>query len=375
MRPGESEIDSGRLAARVEALLGVERIRAAAADADVSAYLVGGAVRDLLLGLERADVDVAVEGDPLGIARALGGELRSHERFATATVRVEGLTIDIAATRAETYAQPGALPEVRWATLAEDLDRRDFTVNAMAVPLRGEPALIDRHGGADDLRDRQLKVLHGRSLADDPTRALRAARYAARLGLEPESETLEQLRSADLETVSAERIQAELTKLALEPEARRGFELLADWGQLDLPARAGELIDAVTEVSNRSPWRALGGRVEAVLALISGRAPGDDLAAARPRSASDAARLARGRTPAELLVARARGAEWLDRYVAELRHVRLEIGGRDLLAAGIEEGPAIGRGLAAALDAKLDDRAASPDDELAVALRAAQEPA
>ena len=118
----------------------------------IAAYLVGGAVRDLLLGRDRADIDVAVEGEVAELARRLGGEVRAHERFATATVRVDGLEVDLAATRSETYARPGALPEVRPASLAADLARRDFTVNAMAVPLAGDPELIDPHGGLEDLR-------------------------------------------------------------------------------------------------------------------------------------------------------------------------------------------------------------------------------
>ena len=137
MTPSESKIAPARLGERLAALPGIERLRAAAAD--LPAYLVGGAVRDLLLGRDRADMDVAVEGDVAELARRLGGEVRRHERFATATVLLDGLEVDLAATRSETYPRPGALPEVRPASLAADLARRDFTVNAMAVPLAGDP--------------------------------------------------------------------------------------------------------------------------------------------------------------------------------------------------------------------------------------------
>ena len=106
------KIDPSLLPERLSALPGLDRVREAAAG--LRAYLVGGAVRDLLLGRERADIDVAVEGDAMDeLARRLGGALATHERFATATVRAGGLELDLAATRAETYPRPGALPEIR----------------------------------------------------------------------------------------------------------------------------------------------------------------------------------------------------------------------------------------------------------------------
>ena len=120
------------------------------------------------------------------------------------------------------------------ARVEADLARRDFTINAMAIPLGGEPDLIDPHGGQADLAAGLLRVLHRGSFVDDPTRALRAARYAARFGfgLEPETEAL--LREADLGTVSADRRDAELLRLAGEAEAPRAFALLAEWGLVDL---------------------------------------------------------------------------------------------------------------------------------------------
>lgn len=371
MHASEREIDLERLPARLEALAGIERVRAAASEVGVDAYLVGGSVRDLLLGRDRVDIDVAIEGDPRALAAALGGEVREHERFGTATVRADGHILDLASTRAETYPRPGALPEVRPASLIDDLARRDFTVNAMAVPLRGATRVIDAHGGLADLRAGVLRVLHERSLADDPTRALRAARYAARLSLEPEPATEGQLRGADLDAVSGDRVEAELRRLAGEHAARRGFELLQRWGLFDLPPGAGDLIDAVVEVSARPGWFQLDYRADAVLAAARGADGSRELASSDPGAPSEAVRVARGRGPAELLLARARGADWLDRYLSEWRHARLEITGHDLLAAGVPEGPGIGRGLSAALDAKLDGGTSGRADELRVALAAA----
>ncbi len=130
------QIDASKLPEQLDRLPGIEMLRDACAG--MPAYLVGGAVRDLLLGEARADLDVAVEGDIRAIAEALGGEIIVHERFETAAIAVDGHEIDIARSRAESYERPGALPTVSPAGITEDLARRDFTVNAMAVPLEGE---------------------------------------------------------------------------------------------------------------------------------------------------------------------------------------------------------------------------------------------
>lgn len=348
--------------------------RIAAATSD-PVYLVGGAVRDQLFGHGRADIDVVVVGDAAALARALGAPLAEHERFATAKVELGGHEVDIATARTETYPEPGALPVVAPAAAIEaDLGRRDFTINAMAVPLRGEPALIDPHGGREDLERGLLRVLHERSFLDDPTRAIRAARYAARFGfaLEPGTEAL--LRATDLGAVSADRRLAELRRLAAEASAPHGFELLAQWGLVDLRPQGAELAAAVAELLGRAPWEDEVDRASAVLAAALGPA-GEEaaLAAARPRRPSEAVDLARGRSPVELALARALGAEWLDPYLGEWRAVALEIDGEDLLAAGVPQGPALGRGLDVALRRRLDGEVSGREEELAAALEAARE--
>ena len=372
MPPERVKIEPERIPERLRALPGLDRVREVAAGTPT--YLVGGAVRDILLGRERTDLDIAVEGDAAALGRRLGGRIRAHERFATATVHTDGHELDLATARSETYPEPGALPEVRPATLTDDLARRDFTVNAMAVPLAGDPELIDPHGGLADLERGALRILHDRSFVDDPTRALRAARYAARYGFELEPNTEEHLRHAQLGTVSSDRVEAELRKLAAEPEARRGFELLDDWGLLELPEGAPELIDAVAALTDTKPWSRVVVRDDAVLAAARGRvAPAArDLAAAEVTAPSHGVGLARGHDGVTLALARALGADWLDRYVEQWRDVRLDIDGADLLEAGIPEGPAIGRGLAAALRAKLDGEASAADEQLRVALEAAR---
>jgi tRNA nucleotidyltransferase (CCA-adding enzyme) len=380
--PTPSDPDPARLGERLAALPGLDRIRDAAGELPV--YLVGGAVRDLLLGRDRADLDVVVEGDATELARKLGGEAVSHERFATAKVTLGGLEFDLASARAESYARPGALPEVRQAALADDLARRDFTINAMAIPLHREPELIDPHGGREDLERGLIRVLHERSFVDDPTRALRAARYAARFGFPVEPETEALAREADLSTVSEDRVEAELLRLSAEPHAGEGFELLAEWGLLTLAEGAGLLIDTVAALLDGPPWEGIAEPALAVHAAATGHAPGAagrlrnlldsarSLAAASPQRPSEAVELTRGRGGVELVLARALGAEWLDRYVSEWRMVRLEITGEDLLAAGVPEGPAVGRGLDEALRRKLDGEVDGREEELRVALDAAR---
>lgn len=373
MPPPRAKIEPERLRERLAALPGIERLREAAMGVD--AYLVGGAVRDLLLGRARADIDVAVEGEVRELAGRLGGEARAHERFGTATVRVDGLEVDLAATRRETYAHPGALPEVRPAPLDADLSRRDFTINAMAVPLGGDPELIDPHAGLEDLRQGVLRVLHPRSFEDDPTRAVRAARYAARYGFAPERTTAELILRADLATVSQDRSEAELRKLASEPEPRRAFELLGEWGLLRFEPSALELVAMVSGLTGAEPWRGVAPRADAVLAAALGRGVPEarELASGQPGCPSEAVERARGRSGVELVLGRALSAEWLDRYVTEWRAVRLEIDGDDLIAEGVAEGPAVGRGLRAALRAKLDGEVHGKGEELRAALAAARE--
>jgi tRNA nucleotidyltransferase (CCA-adding enzyme) len=367
------EIELEGLAGRLEALPGFAQVRDAADRAGVQAHLVGGAVRDSLVGREVQNLDVVVVGDALALVEALGGEARVHDRFATATVAADHGLIDVARARTETYEHPGALPTVAAAgRLEDDLGRRDFTVNAIAVAVADPQRLTDPHRGVDDLQAGLLRVLHERSFVDDPTRALRAARYASRLGLELEPRTLELVRQADLSAVSADRVEADLRRLAGEDSPRAGFELLAEWGLIGLPDRAAELIDSVAELTEREPWRGGVGPADAILAAARGVPEGArHLAGLAPASPSEAVAAARGRSPIELALARALGADWLDDYLADWRHVRLEISGEDLLAAGVAEGPAVGRGLETALRAKLDGELSGREQELRAALDAA----
>jgi tRNA nucleotidyltransferase (CCA-adding enzyme) len=339
-----------------------------------SVYLVGGAVRDLLLGRGRADIDLVVEGNAAGLAGRLGGEVVEHERFATAKASLGDHEVDIATARAESYPRPGALPEVEpTGGIAADLARRDFTINAMAIPLRRDPELIDPHRGREDLEAGLLRVLHARSFEDDPTRALRAARYTARFDFSLEPETAELLRQADLSTVSADRREAELLRVADETEAVRGFALLSQWGLIELHEDGLELAGRVAGLLAEPPWAGGAPRKRAIFAAVLGRwGDAEALAAAHPARPSEAVRTAGGVDPVELVLARAMGAEWLDRYLLEWRLVGLEIGGEDLIAAGVPQGPDLGRGLDEALRRKLDGEISGRELELEAALEAAR---
>jgi tRNA nucleotidyltransferase (CCA-adding enzyme) len=342
-----------------------------AAAAPDPVYLVGGALRDLLLGRGRADIDLVVEGDPAALARALGAEpLAEHSRFGTLKVDLDGHEVDVAAARRESYVRPGALPTVELgAPIRTDLARRDFTVNAMAVPLAEPRELIDPYDGQVDLEAGVLRVIHGGSFVDDPTRAIRAARYAARFGFAIEPGTRELLRATDMETVTPERRGGELRKLAEESSAVRALELLAGWG-LIRPREGGESFALARDVNRlmaAPPWSEEADRAEAILAAALGPWSGDeDLARAHPSRPSEGVRLARGHDPIELVLGRAAGAEWLDDWLV-WRGVSLSITGADLTAAGLT-GPAVGAALEAALNAKLDGEAETRADELRIAL-------
>jgi tRNA nucleotidyltransferase (CCA-adding enzyme) len=376
---GFPKADPNRLPDELRANPEFDRIREAAAGMTV--YVVGGVVRDLLIGRPRTDLDLVVEGEVGPLAERLGGEVTDHERFGTATVELPSGEVDIARARAETYPHPGALPEVSPAPITEDLARRDFTINAMAYPIGSDEELLDPHGGLDDLKGGRLRIIHERSFIDDPTRALRAARYVARFGLDLDPDTERLLREADLSTVSADRITSEFARIAVEEHPSASLRLIADWGLLDLKS-VPKLATALEKLFAADPeWAEYADRDAAMLLAI---APGDHPGQLRSRAAKLARHdppaspaevqvLAHDHVPEVLAIARAAGAEWLDDYAKRLRHVELEIDGYDLIEAGVPEGPSVGRALNAALAAKLDGEVSGRDDELRVALDAAGE--
>jgi tRNA nucleotidyltransferase (CCA-adding enzyme) len=400
---------------RVRRLPGMERLLPALEGLPPT-YLVGGAVRDLLRGADAVDLDIAVEGDARSAARALadrlGGVVREHERFGTATVRAGELMFDLATTRRESYPEPGALPTVERASLDDDLSRRDFTINTMAVGLTGDDLghLYDPCGGVADLEEGVVRVLHDRSFIDDPTRLLRAVRYEVRLGFRMDRRTEDLARSAAagdaLRTVSGARVRDELLDLLGEPEAPAGIERMHE---LDLDRALHPALDADPELAASASLGAVAigaDRGLAALAALCSAAPQRldswlsdlHLTAAQREAVARAARVAPGlaaelrerdHQPSELralfgreplltlalALAMRAPSEPILRWVTELGSVRLEITGDDLLAAGVPEGPALGRALDETLDRKLDGLVSGREEELEAALVVAREAA
>lgn len=373
-------------------------------------------MRDLLLGRPVRDVDLVVEGDAAGFARALagklGGRVREHDRFATATLKLPGGSrLDVASARRESYSGPGALPRVRPASIEEDLFRRDFTVNAMAMELApaGRARLLDPFGGRRDLAARVLSFLHPRSPCDDPTRAFRAVRYANRLGFRVALDAVGAIRrsieAGAFVAVSGDRLWRELELIFAETGRADAVRRMSALG-LARVLGAGLAADSRTLSRLRRAEALLnGGSVEGggllfLLVWAAGRSQGDldrladrlALAGAAGRSMrswgrtwrglgtlrkerrrSRIRRLAAGLSPAEI---GALAAGLPRREAARLcdvanRPVLLSIGGRDLVAAGVPAGPALGRALAETLEAR-EDGMIGAREELDFALRRAR---
>jgi len=238
IKPNLSGVIAQRLSPPVVALLRQAAEFADAAKQDV--YLVGGAVRDLLLQNPIEDIDLSVSGDAIALAQQLaaanGGKLKNHPLFNTANLQIGNLNVDVAMLRAETYARPGALPSVTPGTLETDLFRRDFTINAMAVKLnkKNYGELVDIYGGQSDLDAGLIRVLHPQSFADDATRIWRAVRYETRLGFEIEPETKVLLKShrSFLDTVGGFRVGNELALVLQEKEPEKILHRLQVYGVL-----------------------------------------------------------------------------------------------------------------------------------------------
>jgi len=375
-------------------------------------YLVGGAVRDLLVGQPSFDLDLAVEGDAREVAarlsERLGGEAVDHDRFGTATVRAQSFVADLATTRRERYPHPGTLPEVEPAGLHEDLHRRDFTVNAMAIAL-AEPergVLVDPLSGREDLDAGVVRVLHPLSFLDDPTRLLRALRYEARFGfaLDPDTERLvrEAADARVFATVSGARVRDELMDLLGEPEAPAAVARMRGLG---VAAALDPLLDADPD---RVAGAALGSTdtgadpALAALAALCCAAPGDlehflaglslpagqreAVLRAAHRGPSLATELKRdlrrselhallsGEPPEALALALGLGApgEPVLHFVSELSHIRLDIDGGDLVAAGLSPSPAVGRALEETLRRKLDGQVGGREAQLRLAIEVAR---
>ena len=386
----------------------ITRLADLAADRASPLYIVGGRVRDLLLERPATDLDLVVEGDALELVRALafdqGGEAIVHPRFGTATYRTGTLRFDLATARTESYSRPGVLPDVRPGPIEEDLARRDFTVNAMALRLSPPDTgtLLDRFGSRQDVEDGLIRVLHDGSFVDDPTRIMRAIRYEQRLGFRIEPSTLA-LLSRDLHllpSVGVDRLRRELDLFLLEPAPELPLlraDFLGVLRTIDPALHLGARLSEIFQFARRQL-----GQVEPAiyLALLlysaeTGKAmqfldryrfPKESIGVVKGTLAlrdsetiisveglrnSQVHALFKGfdrdsvsafGIAAEHEIARARAADYLSR----LADVRPELTGKDLINLGMPRGPKIGQVLNRLLDARLDGLTSSREDEAAL---------
>lgn len=237
--------------------LALLKLIAARADAlSMAIYIVGGPVRDLILGRKVVDLDIVVEGDAIHLSaqlvESLGGRVTTHHRFGTAkwylnhssssllqqipAVDTLPKSLDLISSRTEFYDHPTALPSVERSSIKMDLHRRDFTMNTMAIRLDGRHfgELLDPYGGYADLKRGLIRVLHSLSFIDDPTRAIRAVRFEGRFGFKIEERTLQLMREAEMQlgTITGERIRHELDLLLEEENAAEMLQRLAELGIL-----------------------------------------------------------------------------------------------------------------------------------------------
>jgi len=377
-------------------------------------YLVGGAVRDILLGEPNFDVDVVVEGDAIAVARALaaalGGRVRAHPQFGTAVVLYgDDGRIDVVTARSETYHAPAALPTVEPGSIEEDLHRRDFTINAMAVSLSGDEAgkLVDPFDGRRDLEAGRIRILHDRSFIDDPTRILRAIRYEDRFGFRMDEET-EALARSCIETghvgdLSGARLREELVALLEEGDVSHAIPRLAELGAekeihpgVVADEEAVRLFDRLRELNEAydltiptwrlglaalarklppqeiRPWldglkvrRKDATPIEAAVREgpeLANRLAGDSLTPA------EIVALAEPQAPDVPLFALALGGRpELREYFERFGKIRLEIDGSDLAELGLAESPRVGEVLAELRRRKLNGELDGRDSELAAA--------
>jgi tRNA nucleotidyltransferase (CCA-adding enzyme) len=387
---------------------------AAASEPYDGVFLVGGTVRDILLGEPNFDVDVAVEGDAIGLARsvadALGGRVRAHSKFGTAVVVYgDAQRIDVVTARTEFYDAPAALPSVEHATIREDLFRRDFTINAMAVSLKGEDfgRLVDPFHGRRDLEAKTIRVLHNLSFIDDPTRIFRAIRYESRYGfrLDEHSQRLARgtIEMGLVGDLSSARLRDELIALLEEGDAGASILRLAELGagsaihpHLAADEEAVELLERLRKLNERyrtgvPAWRL-------AFETLARRMPPDEIYDWLQRlkvQRRDAERIAWAVTVGPRLVERLRGdtpepaeivalaepyapdaplfalaladPEPLHEYFERLRDVRLEVSGADLAKLGVGESPQVGEILAELRRRKLNGQLDGRESELAAA--------
>ena len=384
-------------------LAGSPRIREAvpllaeAADPGQRVALVGGVVRDLLRGEEPHEVDVVVEGDGIAFAKRLGAltssEVRTYPAFGTATVRSRP-PVDVVTARTETYAEPGALPEISPATLEEDLRRRDFTVNAIAAVVAGPDAgaLLDPFDGVAAVAARSLSLLRPDAFEEDATRLVRAARYAARLECAPDATLVHAAKAAargGFVQLTGKTRMVDALRLAFEEQHPAPvIGLLSEWGVLDAiepgftanpadVAAAWKIVEddardadrvalgfglllAGVELERRKEWLASSGLERNTIRSALAAADAGTLRGAIAGRADADVDAACSAVPLEAVIA-AGGGE-AGSYLRRLRHIALAVDGTDVKQLTRVEGPEVGRLLIALRRACIDGSVADSRD-------------
>jgi tRNA nucleotidyltransferase (CCA-adding enzyme) len=395
----------------------LQRLAEIAAQARMSLYLVGGPVRDCLLRRTVTDLDLTTEGDALALtrsmARELGGAWKRFDRFGTAKLIVPGRDspIDLATTRTETYAHPGALPDVTRGTIETDLIRRDFTINAMAIRLDGDQqgTLIDLHGGESDLYSGKLRVLHERSFEDDPTRLFRGVRFEQRFNFAFAHDTERLIAPAlpVIDQVSGDRIRRELESIFRETQPLKALVRLDELSILQQIDPGLHVDDWIAErfQAQAAPfdpftcWVWLACRLnEHSLTRFSqrvnlARAEVVDLAQVRAlRNAAETIGRLNSRSriyralvnyqdralrAALTVIDQPTAHAAIELYLNELRQVTPALDGTRLQELGVPRGPLIGRILDEVQAAVLDGVIATPEqeEELAQRIMARENPA
>ena len=389
-----------RISSGLTAMLNALRRRAV--DQAMPLYLVGGPVRDALMGMPVHDLDFVLEGDAPALAREvaaeLGGGVVSHHAFGTASVNLEYDRVDIVTARKETYPYPGALPQVYPGTIENDLARRDFSINAMAVRLgAGCEGLLDPHGGLADLKAGVVRTLHRASFADDPTRIFRAVRYEQRLGFRIEPGTLrridEAVASGGIRRLSHDRVRREIEHILDEKSPGPPLLRLAELGVLSQLAPGLSSLPAVERLTSApgdaTPMMYLAAlayplapaQVEILIRRLNmpnscARVARDAVAlreieenlASPGISNSSVAHLLSGKSEdavrAAALVSHSPViAQRLEEFLVKLRLLFPKLDGNDMLALGVPPGPCVGRLLRELSDAKLDGLVNTLEDE------------
>jgi tRNA nucleotidyltransferase (CCA-adding enzyme) len=399
---------------RVERLRPVVDAVGSLGDRAEGVYLVGGTVRDVLLGEEGFDVDIAVEGDAIAFARALGdvlgGRVTPHHKFGTAIVSYGGgERVDVVTTRTEFYDAPGALPTVERAGLREDLFRRDFTINAMAASLK--PAdfgrLVDPFGGRADLEGSTVRVLHNLSFIEDPTRIFRGIRYEARYGFHLDDHSTRLARGCIemglVGDLSSARLRDELVLLLEDPGATAGIRRLGELGvdhaihphlrgdeeaarlftralelrrelEVDVPVWRLGIAVLARELSSDEAYdwlerlRVRRRDIDRIVGAVAVAPRMVERLRSEPLEPAQVVSLADAFAPDAPLLALARQEHpALREYFGRLRKVELEIDGNDLVALGVAESPRIGAVLAELRRRKLNGELDGRDTELEVA--------